>query len=107
VFIGCAYLFRGNGLLRRLVQLLNSLLVVSQILLAADEDDGKAGAEVQNLGDPLERESLVSKCLQAAVLHMMPQHREHVSGWFTFSWTLSNESGESTAKQMRMTCESG
>jgi hypothetical protein len=25
----------------------------------------------------------------------------------TFSWTLSSESGESTAKQMRMTCESG
>jgi hypothetical protein len=25
----------------------------------------------------------------------------------TFSWTLSSESGESTEKQMRMTCESG
>ena len=25
----------------------------------------------------------------------------------TFSWTLSRESGESMAKQMRMTCESG
>ena len=25
----------------------------------------------------------------------------------TFSWTLSSESGESIAKQMRMTCESG
>ena len=32
---------------------------------------------------------------------------EHVRGWYTFSVTLSNESGESTAKQMRMTCESG
>ena len=54
-FIGdCdAYLFRGNGLLRCLVQLLNSLLVVSQILLAADEDDGQALAEVQDLGNPL------------------------------------------------------
>jgi hypothetical protein len=50
---GDAYLFRGNGLLRCLVQLLNGLLVVSQILLAADEDDGQAGAEVQDLGDPL------------------------------------------------------
>lgn len=28
-------------------------------------------------------------------------------GYGTFSWTLSRESGESTAKQMRMTCESG
>jgi hypothetical protein len=50
---GDAYLFRGNGLLRCLVQLLNGLLVVSQILLAADEDDGQARAEVQDLGNPL------------------------------------------------------
>lgn len=35
------------------MQLFNSLLVVSQILLATDEDDGQAGAEVQDLGDPL------------------------------------------------------
>lgn len=48
-----AYLFGGDGLLRRLVQLLNGLLVVSQILLATDEDDGEAGAEVQDLRDPL------------------------------------------------------
>ena len=57
-----AYLFRGNGLLRCLVQLLNSLLVVSQILLAADEDDGQAGAEVQDLGNPLEETYSVSFC---------------------------------------------
>ena len=58
-FIGdCdAYLFRGNGLLRCLVQLLNSLLVVSQILLAADEDDREARAEVHDLGDPLHMRS--------------------------------------------------
>jgi hypothetical protein len=36
-----------------LAELLNGLLVVSQILLAADEDDGQALAEVQNLRDPL------------------------------------------------------
>ena len=48
-----AYLLRGDGLLRCLVQLLNGLLVVSQILLAANEDDGQAGAEVQDLGNPL------------------------------------------------------
>jgi hypothetical protein len=35
------------------VQLLNRLLVEAQILLAANEDDGQALAEVQNLGDPL------------------------------------------------------
>jgi hypothetical protein len=60
---GEAYLFRGNGLLRCLVQLLNGLLVVSQILLAADEDDGQAGAEVQDLGNPLEEDDSVSICL--------------------------------------------
>jgi hypothetical protein len=35
------------------VELLESLLVVAEILLAADEDDGKARAEVQDLRDPL------------------------------------------------------
>ena len=59
---GHAYLFRGDGLLRCLVQLLNGLLVVSQILLAADEDDGQAGAEVQDLGNPLEEKDSVSVC---------------------------------------------
>lgn len=53
LFQACPYLLGSDGLLRRLVQLLNSLLVVSQILLAADEDDGEARAEVQDLGDPL------------------------------------------------------
>jgi hypothetical protein len=35
------------------VQLLNGLLIISQILLAADEDDGQALAEMQDFGDPL------------------------------------------------------
>jgi hypothetical protein len=81
VFIDCAYLFRGNGLLRRLVQLLNSLLVVSQILLTADKDDGQAGAEVENLGDPLEKNSLVSRCpTSRSVTHdaIAPWARERV-----------------------------
>ena len=47
------YLFRSHGLLRGLVELLDGLGVVAEILLAADEDDGQAGAEVQDLGDPL------------------------------------------------------
>jgi hypothetical protein len=43
----------GHRLLGGLVQLLNRLLVEAQILLAANQDDGQALAEVQNLGDPL------------------------------------------------------
>ena len=42
-------------LLGSLVQLLDGLLVEAQILLAADQDDGQALAEVQDLGDPLGR----------------------------------------------------
>lgn len=37
------------------MQLLNRLLVEAQILLAANKDDGKALAEMKDLGDPLER----------------------------------------------------
>jgi hypothetical protein len=47
------YLLVGDGLLRRLVQLLDRLGVKPQILLAANKDDGQTRAEVQNLGDPL------------------------------------------------------
>jgi hypothetical protein len=50
---GECYLFRRHRLLAGLAQLLDRLLVVSQILLAADEDDGEALAEVKNLGNPL------------------------------------------------------
>lgn len=48
-------LLGGYRLLRSLVQLLNGLLVETQILLTSDKDDGQALAEVQNLGDPLGR----------------------------------------------------
>jgi hypothetical protein len=48
-----SYLLRGDGLLAGLSELLDGLLVVSQILLAADEDDRETLAEVQNLRDPL------------------------------------------------------
>jgi hypothetical protein len=51
--IGDTDLLGGDWLLRGLVQLLNRLLVVSEILLATYKDDGKALAEVQDLGDPL------------------------------------------------------
>ena len=35
------------------MEFFNGLLVVAEILLAADQDDGEALAEVQHLGDPL------------------------------------------------------
>jgi len=47
------HLLRRHGLLRGLVQLFNRLLVVSKILLASNEDNGEALAEVQDFGDPL------------------------------------------------------
>ena len=46
-------LLLGHGLLLVLGELLDGLLVVSQIPLAADEDDGQSLAEVQDLGNPL------------------------------------------------------
>jgi hypothetical protein len=94
---GKTYLLRGDRLLRGLGELLDSLGVVAQILLAADKDDGKALAEVENFGNPL-RTSVSTLTLDA-------QHAIRKSP--TFSWTLSSESGESTAKQIKMTCESG
>jgi hypothetical protein len=47
------YLLGRDGLLARLAKLLNSLVVVAQILLAANQNDGEALAEVKNLRDPL------------------------------------------------------
>jgi hypothetical protein len=47
------YLFRRDGLLTRLPELLNRLGVVSQILLASNKDNREALAEVKNFGDPL------------------------------------------------------
>lgn len=48
------YLLRRDGLLASLSELLDGLLIVSQILLAADKDDRKTLAEMQDLGDPLQ-----------------------------------------------------
>lgn len=50
----CPYLLGSNGLLAGLVKLFNGLLVVTQILLATNEDDGEAAAEVNDFGNPLE-----------------------------------------------------
>jgi hypothetical protein len=46
-------LLRWDGLLAGLSEFLDDLLVVSQILLAANKDDRETLAEVQNLRDPL------------------------------------------------------
>jgi hypothetical protein len=35
------------------VKLLDGFLIVTEILLAADEDDGQTTAEMHDLGDPL------------------------------------------------------
>jgi hypothetical protein len=47
------HLLLGDGSLGGLVKFLDGLLVVSKILLTSNEDDGKALAEMQDLGDPL------------------------------------------------------
>jgi hypothetical protein len=46
-------LLRSDWLLRSLMQFFNCLLIVAEILLAADEDDGETLAEVQHLRNPL------------------------------------------------------
>jgi hypothetical protein len=48
-----SYLLGGDGLLASLVKLFNGFLVVTEIFLAADEDDGEATAEMNDFGDPL------------------------------------------------------
>lgn len=47
------YLLGRDRLLAGLAELLNGLVVVSQILLATNQDDGEALTEVKNLRDPL------------------------------------------------------
>lgn len=49
----CPYLLGSDGLLAGLVKLLNGLLVVTEILLATNEDDREAAAEVNDFRDPL------------------------------------------------------
>lgn len=66
-FLGSgSYLFGRNGLLAGLAKLLDRLLIVSEILLAADEDDGETLAEVQNLGDPLLKSTCQQGCADRA-----------------------------------------
>lgn len=53
-----SYLFRADGPLGGLVQLLDCLGVVAKILFASNKDDGKTLAEVKNFRDPLVRGQL-------------------------------------------------
>lgn len=94
---GRNYLFWSNWLLARLVKLFNGLLIVTEILLATNKDDGKTLAEVKNLRNPLNLR--YSQRMWPSFCCKGPMR--------TFSWTLSRESGESTAKHIRMTWESG
>jgi hypothetical protein len=48
-----AYLLRGNRLLAGFVELFNSLLVITQVLLTANKDNWETTAEMQDFGDPL------------------------------------------------------
>ena len=47
------YLLGRHGLLAGLAKLLNRLLVVTQILLAANQENGDVAAEMKHLGIPL------------------------------------------------------
>jgi hypothetical protein len=50
---GSLYLVRGDRSLRGLVQLIDGLLVVTEIDLASNQNDREALAEMKNLRDPL------------------------------------------------------
>jgi hypothetical protein len=65
----CTDLLWGHRLLGSLVQLFDRLLVKAQILLAADEDDGQALAEMQDLGDPLCRSQWPDHARTEHVIH--------------------------------------
>jgi len=90
------YLFRRDRLLASFTELLNSLGVVAQILFAADQNDRETLAEMEDLGNPLQ------------AVHMLAASHHRLSSCtvgdqLTFSCTLSRESGESIAKQIRIT----
>ena len=78
--ITVTYLLGGDGLLARLAELLNRLGIITEILLAADKDDGNIFAEMHHLRNPLCSESHVSlNCIfgQAEKASVLPG----VAGW--------------------------
>ena len=100
-----AYLFGRYGLLAGLAELLDGLLVEPQVLLAANEDLGDVGAEVMYFRAPLSESKTLTNDLESCVVPRCADTRRKPR--LTFSPTLSKESGESTAKQIKMTWESG
>ncbi len=53
-----SYLLGSHRLLAGLVELFDGLLVVTQILLTTDEDDGETTAEMKDFRDPLQAASV-------------------------------------------------
>lgn len=53
------------------MQLLNGLLIVAKILLAADKHDGQALAEMQNLGNPLVKVSAHAGQFRVRVTYLL------------------------------------
>lgn len=84
------YLRLRNWLLGCFRQLLLRTRVVPEVLFTANEENRQILAEVKNLRNPLLK-------LEIYLLGIS----------LTFSCTLSSESGESIAKQIKITCESG
>ena len=92
------HLFRSDRSLARLPEFLNYTWVASKVLFASNKDDRQTSAEMHNFGNPL-RERIGSEfAFQGMEKSGKGRKKKH-----TFSWTLSSESGESTAKQMRIT----
>lgn len=62
--LGITYLLGRDGLLASLAKLFDRLGVVTQILFATNQDDGKTLAEMKNLGNPLrdEKYARISFC---------------------------------------------
>ena len=93
------YLFGCHRGLRGLFEVVDGFRVVSEILLATNKNNWQAIAEMEDLRDPLRRYNMLTFLFLKGTCY-----RSRVR---TFSWTLSRESGESTAKQIKITCESG
>ena len=65
-----SYLLWSNRFLRSLVKFFKGLLVVTKILLASNEDDGQARAEVEYFGVPLGNVSGI--CQRIGLDHCIP-----------------------------------
>jgi hypothetical protein len=84
-------LLSQDGLLSCSGQFFDRLHIVAEVALASNENDGQAFAEVEDFTDPL------SITLVAELWNNLPKEIRAVS------CTLSRLSGESMAKQMRIT----